>query len=376
MTLYATAHQASQFRLHVFQVLVFQTYARFLRWDRAGVVVSEKVTFSNSAIAELYWRYTLTDDTSRGQDTTVEELSQGDPIGEEARRALQVEDDAILYKISLGTKGKTYIIARGLYMVIGSPIGRSTRGFSVFCLETKKVGYLKDTWRILSKSLKPEHEIYQKLYHPGVNRIPQIDAASDMLDHSTKTHEVSNRPWVKMDSRKRQEFQIYIHYRIVFETVGYSLLSFRDVKEYVTAIRDAVEAHRDAYHLAKVLHGDISVDNILIDENGRGLLIDWDLSKDLDLQLDTQPSNYGTWRFKAFRLIKELREGEEETVSDYVDDLESFFYVLYWVALRYTKHGLTRQSLNEELYLLYDDYFLDHKGVPRSTACKRAHLTS
>jgi RIO-like serine/threonine protein kinase len=39
-------------------------------------------------------------------------------------------------------------------------------------------------------------------------------------------------------------------------------------------------AHKDAFR-AQVLHCDLSPGNIIIDSNGRGLLIDWDLSKSL-----------------------------------------------------------------------------------------------
>ena len=41
-------------------------------------------------------------------------------------------------------------------------------------------------------------------------------------------------------------------------------------------------AHWLAYTLAKILHGDISVQNIMIDDEGNGMLIDWDFSKSVD----------------------------------------------------------------------------------------------
>jgi serine/threonine protein kinase len=47
-------------------------------------------------------------------------------------------------------------------------------------------------------------------------------------------------------------------------------------------------AHRDAFG-AKVLHRDLSPGNIIIDSNGNGLLIDWDLSKPLDVNNKTFP---------------------------------------------------------------------------------------
>jgi hypothetical protein len=40
-------------------------------------------------------------------------------------------------------------------------------------------------------------------------------------------------------------------------------------------------AHTEAFENARILHRDISVGNIIISDRG-GLLIDWDLSKDIE----------------------------------------------------------------------------------------------
>ena len=41
-------------------------------------------------------------------------------------------------------------------------------------------------------------------------------------------------------------------------------------------------AHSAAYEVAKILHRDVSGGNILIDKDGNGMLIDWDMCKRTD----------------------------------------------------------------------------------------------
>ena len=47
----------------------------------------------------------------------------------------------------------------------------------------------------------------------------------------------------------------------------------------VVNIDKSVTAHTEAYDRAQILHRDVSAGNILITEEGSGILIDWDLSK-------------------------------------------------------------------------------------------------
>ena len=51
-------------------------------------------------------------------------------------------------------------------------------------------------------------------------------------------------------------------------------------------------AHADAYNKARILHRDISARNILISDNGTGILIDWDLSKKVEDNPDARPGRY------------------------------------------------------------------------------------
>ncbi|RDX46234.1 hypothetical protein OH76DRAFT_891201 [Lentinus brumalis] len=73
------------------------------------------------------------------------------------------------------------------------------------------------------------------------------------------------------------------HMRFVIEEVGRPLTDFRDTKELVTAMRDAIKGHRLAYNKAGILHRDVNLGNILIvdeptPEGPLGFLHDFDYS--------------------------------------------------------------------------------------------------
>jgi hypothetical protein len=113
--------------------------------------------------------------------------------------------------------------------------------------------------------------------------------------------------------------------------------------------------HKDACD-AGVLHRDISVGNNLI-VGGRGILIDWDLSKGKDQTEARQPrrtvstvlrcschyiltSVKGTWQFMSAALVK-----NKHAPHTSVDDLESAFYVILWLVLMYSPSSLSADDL-------------------------------
>ncbi|KAF8503151.1 kinase-like domain-containing protein, partial [Hysterangium stoloniferum] len=208
-------------------------------------------------------------------------------------------------------------------------LGRSTRVFKAYCIETGKLVLLKDTWRIVSATQSPEHMIYEQLKKHGVRNICTCKEGCDVLQQCTKTQDSS---MVKRPS----PFRRLQHYRLVLNEIGRSLSDFRDTKEMVTAVRDAIVAHGDAYDKAENFHRDISSGNILITATGGGLLIDWDLCKMLNQihQRQAHTERTGTWQFMAARLLVVPTPGQLPAIPDRADDLESFFYVLLWIALR------------------------------------------
>ncbi|KAA1475200.1 hypothetical protein DENSPDRAFT_825600 [Dentipellis sp. KUC8613] len=87
--------------------------------------------------------------------------------------------------------------------------------------------------------------------------------------------------------------------------------------------------------------------------NGRGLLIDWDASpkpKETNHEVKARWPNFtGTWQFmSASRLLDvNARHGA-------VDDIESVFWVLLWLALKYSHHPLIPHKLKNRLHKLFD----------------------
>ncbi|KAI9462187.1 hypothetical protein F5148DRAFT_954380, partial [Russula earlei] len=73
------------------------------------------------------------------------------------------------------------------------------------------------------------------------------------------------------------------NYQLVLNTLGQPLSTFGSTWELCQVIRDAMIAHTDAYDKAKILHRDVSAGNILIAPDRSGLLINWDMSKRMDV---------------------------------------------------------------------------------------------
>ncbi|EEB90512.1 hypothetical protein MPER_11271 [Moniliophthora perniciosa FA553] len=53
-------------------------------------------------------------------------------------------------------------------------------------------------------------------------------------------------------------------FRIVVKSIGRSLTDFDTTWEVVNATKDAIHGHSELYEKARILHGDVSVQNIRI----------------------------------------------------------------------------------------------------------------
>ena len=79
--------------------------------------------------------------------------------------------DVKFFKVLLPREFKSYVVGKPTYLGLSSLASRATRTFKAWCLTTHKAVFLKDSWRILSPSLRLEHEIYENL---AAAKVPYI----------------------------------------------------------------------------------------------------------------------------------------------------------------------------------------------------------
>jgi serine/threonine protein kinase len=94
-----------------------------------------------------------------------------------------------------------------------------------------------------------------------------------------------------------------------------------------------VPGYRWLYEVAKILHRDISLNNLMLrKENGiaYAVLNDFDLSVSADVKASSSKHRTGTKPFMAIDLLR-----GDPTTHLYRHDLESLFYVLVWISSRY-----------------------------------------
>ncbi|GAM86205.1 hypothetical protein ANO11243_042170 [Dothideomycetidae sp. 11243] len=131
----------------------------------------------------------------------------------------------------------------------------------------------------------------------------------------------------------RDRFELRTLNCFVLYPAGRPLRTFKSARELLVVLRDVLMAHRSLFKDARIIHQDISADNIIIvdpdeDELGhvKGMLIDLDVALPIDKGPRTPHEVTGTQPFMAVDILK-------ERPRTYRHDLESFFYVLLWVLI-------------------------------------------
>ncbi|KAI0295313.1 hypothetical protein B0F90DRAFT_1201281 [Multifurca ochricompacta] len=359
---YASAHHCAQFRVFSFSVFLFGEMGRLLRWDRSGVIYTEPFKWATQpeTLFEFLWRFNFLSDFDRGFDTTV--TSVPDDEAEAAISELRTYEGfekvrkADLHKLLVrddhaADSELRSFITPGAVWCSESFFGRSTFGYIAYDVARKDLVYLKDSWRINLPGIQKEGDTYHKLHNAQVPHIAKFGLAGDVPlspEHSEVSLFAAQRTRTQ-DYLKGSEgghnwcpgrpaVDPFVHYRLVLETLGRPLNTFISTRQLCEVIRDAVTAHSAAYERAGILHRDVSSGNIMIGEDGYGVLIDWELSKQITKNVEEKGKRHsrtGTWKFiSIWRLLDP--SSRPHGISD---DLESFFWVLLYEIAKYRNTG-------------------------------------
>ncbi|OAL30160.1 hypothetical protein AYO20_08876 [Fonsecaea nubica] len=136
-----------------------------------------------------------------------------------------------------------------------------------------------------------------------------------------------------------------VHRRVVLRDYGKSIYKASSRSALLAALEGCIVGHESLYK-AGFLHRDISINNLMINEDEdnpsqRSFLIDLDLAIKVPREAASGAKHKtGTRAFMAVGVLM----GEQHS---FMHDLESFFWVLFWLCIHYTGPG---QSICSPVY--------------------------
>ncbi|KAF9255747.1 hypothetical protein L218DRAFT_991737 [Marasmius fiardii PR-910] len=395
---YAAAAMTVQYRTHLFQLVIFGTYARFLRWDRSCAIVSQRFDYSSKPelIFDFYRRFAQLTPAQRGHDPQITRSVQKDanlarecfrsfsPDGWHGRSPLPKKLDRTIESQPFHTltveDGQKYVIcAPVFYPDCYTPFGRSTRRSLTYPLgessrEKKKTEpfFMKDCFSQNYPTTLKESEVYDRIKAKKAQKkttgesVPcglcDMIFGGDVAGTETVGHRYWNQPWVF--GRVREPLELIAH-RIVLEQVGASIRTFPNFKTLFNCAADAMEAHTWMLRELRILHRDISPGNILMTREGEtrnGYLIDFDHALDLDRRDDSlSPGRTGTLQFFSAALLQ-----DSTLVQSAVDDRESCFHTILYLCLLHAKHKFSDKPVL--LYTTLRNIFESLEGMPKGAA--------
>lgn len=252
---YAAKIMRRQFLAYCFTIFVCRKYAWLMRWDRAGLVISEPFDFIQQPqlLHQFFYRFACMTDVQRGCDLTAvpateEEISRmrafaGYDSGWHRAQFLGSLEEGQVMKIlvpatdmitpeelkagkkneqagSTSDSPREFLVGRPHFMS-NSPTGSGTKGFIAYDVTDDRLVFLKDCWRPEAETYHPEGEVYLHLHSHNVQYIATPLGAGDVADshggiHTTRSNEFLDTP------RWR-------HYRLILKEVAMPL------EEYTTS---------------------------------------------------------------------------------------------------------------------------------------------
>ncbi|KAG1773915.1 hypothetical protein EDD22DRAFT_1046594 [Suillus occidentalis] len=318
-------------------------------------------------LAEFLWRLNHGSAGDRGIDVSVVPVSLPESQDSTVRELLGIgsSDPLYGYIVPVDTTVQNPKDAEGRpsstihHFYVGprpaqkpcSLVEQRTRGFHVWDVTQKRVVFFKETWRLDSPGISTESAVYRELHSRRIPNIPTFEHGGDMSALGTKTIV----PLIQQGLVARLPL---VQHRIILRDVERNLSTFKTPNEFLIIIKDALTAHQEAYEYLGLLHRNISVENIGVTSEGRGLLMGWECCslKSHDELLKIQMGNIP---FMSGALLGEKTQDKRHVLAD---DLESFLHVMMYTMARYLPNTMDIEKKNALLHIYDEEYVIDKRG--------------
>ena len=244
---YVAALSGSQFRVHVFTILIFGRFARLMFWDRNGAVVSRAFDYTRFHYLGLFLQqYNLNVDRrehdpsvtipglSRLATYDLSELKNDNVRHREFRMMLIPDRDD-------PSKKSGFLISYPPKYTSRSPFGRATRPMLAFDVEASRIVFVKDYWRPVGSD--KEGNIYRILVEHKVPHIATFEKGNDVVGNITITDQLRMESWACPTA----DMAALQNYRMSLKQVGRRLSRFKSFYEFVCSIAHAMEGKEAHY---------------------------------------------------------------------------------------------------------------------------------
>ncbi|KAA1097608.1 hypothetical protein PGT21_013148 [Puccinia graminis f. sp. tritici] len=334
--------EAQPTRSFVIGLTLCGTSMQLWQFDRSGAIGSESFDVkANKGNLEKFLTIMLSlltcDEQTLGFDPTFIEV-QGPRPNTPGLRMSQ----AIRIQTETGSQG--FVIEKLIARASGI-CGRGTTCWQAHLSGDEGTKFLiKDSWQPLGQ--REEGDMLRDVTAQNVSHVARYHHHEDVCvdgkkvdiessvrkDLNFKSCPKLRTTQASVESQEPNGFTNHVHRRLILKDVGQPICGVDGPIHLLEALEGCVEGHHNLLR-AGYLHGDISIHNLMIskqatDLNRKSFLIDldlavpWPVENEKDLHFRT-----GTKVFMSSNLLR------NEKPQHFVDDLESFFWVLIWICI-------------------------------------------
>ncbi|KAJ6466537.1 hypothetical protein C8R47DRAFT_1326191 [Mycena vitilis] len=313
-------------RRFVYVPLMAGKSIRVIQFDHSGAQVSQPIDYHDQPIffIQLVVLFSSLDEKLLGYDTSI--------YWKNGKRMMEANDSRIEFEI-FDKDGRPSENPRPLFA------RRTIRSRGTIYWRVQYEGrqlLVKDYWGVAART--PESDFLKEV--AMVKGIGQLYAFKNNRDSTYGLRGFSADASLHSDIDSSCIVPNRISTRLVLKIYGSTLNRASSGLRLLRAVRDIVYGHRDVFLDKKILHRDISFDNLLLASGAEdGVLIDFDMVKTLSTEIMDKSKGDSQIGTQAYQSVKVLHLDPKLGHHDHMDDLESIFYVLVEVCFGHGEDG-------------------------------------